>query len=282
MDFAARAAQRAGEITLRHFGAVAVEFKGDGSEVTEADREAEAYLRSAIAEAFPGDGIFGEEGTLVPSRTGRRWVVDPIDGTRSFASGVPLYGVLIALEQEGAPLLGCCHFPPLGQTVVAATGAGAWLDGRRASVSDCADLRDARVITSGLEYWRDGASDEGRAGWERLVRSARVVRTWGDCYGYVLVATGRAEIHADSIVGAYWDYLPIVPIVTEAGGRFTTFGGRPVRAWSSALASNGRLHGAAMGCWDAVARGDAAVQTPERLARQEREAAGGGTPLASP
>lgn len=251
LDFAARVTERAGEITLDHFGRAAVEYKGDGSEVTEADRAAEAYLRAAIAERFPEDGILGEEGADQPSRSGRRWVLDPIDGTRSFGAGVPLYGVLLALEADGQPLLGCCRFPALRQTLAAARGAGAWLDGVRVRVSECDELAAARVVTSGFEYWRDWAPPAGRHGWERLVDRVRFARTWGDSYGYAMVASGRAEILADPACGAVWDYLPMVPILEEAGGRFTTLGGRPVVAWSTALASNGRLHAAAAACWEA-------------------------------
>lgn len=249
MDFAARIARRAGEITLEHFGTALVEFKGDGSEVTAADHASEEYLRSAIAEAFPEDGVLGEEGAAAASRSGRRWVVDPIDGTRSFSSGVPLYGVLIALEENGEARLGCCHFPALDQTLVAAVGAGAWWNGRPARVSDCDDLSAARLITSGLEYWRDWGTAEGNEGFSDLVRRTRFTRTWGDCYGYALVATGRADLLADPACGAVWDYLPMVPIVHEAGGRFTTLRGERVGAWSSALATNGRLHAPAMECW---------------------------------
>jgi histidinol-phosphatase len=268
MDFAVRTARRAGAITLTHFGTVATERKGDGSEVTAADREAEAYLLSAIAEAFPDDGILGEEGGAAASRSGRRWVVDPIDGTRSFSSGVPLYGVLIALETAGRPVLGCCHLPALGETVVAATGAGAWRNGEPARVSGISDLAEARVLTSGLEYWRDWGTEEGQAGWTRLVGRARFAKTWGDCYGYMLVATGRAEIMVDPAAGAPWDYLPMVPILSEAGGSFTTLGGAPAAAWSTAIASNGHVHDAALDCWAARERGDAAVQIPMILARQ--------------
>jgi histidinol-phosphatase len=249
MDFASRAAAAAGAVTLERFGRVAVEFKGDGSEVTEADRAAEETLRQTIRDAYPEDGILGEEGVDVASRSGRRWILDPIDGTRSFACGVPLYGVLIALEVEGAPVLGCCHFPALRQTLVAARGAGAWLDGERARVSECDDLRQARVVTSGLEYWRDWAPDHGIAGWRKLVGRVRFARTWGDSYGYAMVATGRAELLADPACGSTWDYAPMVPIVEEAGGRFTTIRGAPVRAWTTALASNGRLHDLAADCW---------------------------------
>lgn len=269
MELTAGLAVRAGEITLEHFGDAAVERKGDGSEVTAADRASEAFLQQSIRERFPDDGILGEEGTSVHGRSGRRWVIDPIDGTRSFAAGVPLYGVLIALQVEGAPVLGCCHLPGLGQTLIAAQGAGAWLNGVRTGVSAIDELSEARVVTSGLEYWRDWATDAGREGWETLVRRTRFTRTWGDCYGYVLVATGRAEIFADVACGAEWDYTAMVPILAEAGGRYTSLGGESMRAWRSSLATNGRVHEAAMACWPARRAGDAAVQIPAIAARQE-------------
>lgn len=248
MAFAVEVVERAGEIARAHFGRTETEFKGDGSEVTEADRAIERFLRDALADRYPEDGIVGEEGEDVPSRSGRRWIVDPIDGTRSFASGVPLYGTLLALEVNGTSELGCCHLPQLGDTVVAARGAGAWWNGRRARVSDCDDLGAARLVTAGWEYWRDRASPELRAGWERLAGATRFARTWGDCFGYLLVATGRAEILADPISGARWDFAPMLPIVEEAGGRFTTFDGGAVTPWSTALATNGRLHTAASRC----------------------------------
>jgi histidinol-phosphatase len=245
MEFASATAQGAGRVTLEHFGRVAVEFKVDGSEVTAADRAAEEWARAAIAEHFPDDGILGEEGEEAASRSGRRWIIDPIDGTRSFASAVPLYSVLITLEVAGTPVLGCVHFPVLGDTLVAATGAGAWVNGRRARVSDCGELSAARVVTSGLEYWRDSADDEGRAGFDRLIRATRFARTWGDGYGYFLVATGRVDLFADPAAGSYWDYAPMQVILPEAGGRFTRFDGTPVGHMSTALASNGLLHEAA-------------------------------------
>jgi histidinol-phosphatase len=251
MDFAAWTAEAAGRITLEHFGRAAVEFKGDGSEVTEADLGAEAWIRAEVAERFPDDGILGEEGEEVKSSSGRRWIVDPIDGTRSFASGVPLYGVLLALEAEGEVVLGCCHFPALAQTLVAARGAGAWFNGTPARVSGCNDLAAARLVTSGLEYWRDWAPEPGRQGWERLLGRVRFARTWGDCFGYSLVATGRAELMAEPTCGSLWDIAPMIPILAEAGGRFTTLGGAPVRARATALASNAHLHDVALACWDA-------------------------------
>ncbi|HEV2148986.1 MAG TPA: inositol monophosphatase family protein [Longimicrobiaceae bacterium] len=245
MEFAVRLAGSAGAITLDHFGSVAVETKGDGSEVTVADRAAEEFVRSSLREAFPDDGIVGEEGEDVPSKSGRRWIVDPIDGTRSFACGVPLYAVLVALEEEGRPTLGCCHFPVLGETLVAARGAGAWHNGRPARVSECDDLAAARMVTSGFEYWRDRSTDEHRAGFDRLVKATRFSRTWGDAYGYLLVAVGRVDLLVDPICGSYWDYAPMIPIFEEAGGRMTTFTGEPLSAWSSVVAANPALHAAA-------------------------------------
>lgn len=240
MDFAVRTAERAGEIVMTHFGSVVVERKGDGSEITAADRASEEFLRQTITEAFPDDAILGEEGTSVAGRSGRRWIVDPIDATRSFASGVPLFGVLIALEVEGAPVLGCCHLPALRETVVAASGAGAWHNGKRASVSTVESLQEARVLTSGLEYWRDWATDEGRDGWTQLVGRSRFGRTWGDCYGYLLVATGRAELMVDGILSA-WDAAPFLPIIEEAGGVLTDWAGHRTAFGGSAIATNSAL-----------------------------------------
>ena len=280
MDFAARAAEGAGRITLEHFGHAAVEFKGDGSEVTAADREAERFLRRTIADAFPEDGILGEEegeekddaaehdaSAAAPSRY--RWIVDPIDGTRSFGSGVPLYGVLLALELDGTPILGCCHLPALKETVVAARGAGAWVNGSAARVSRCEQLGDARVVTSGLEYWRDWGSEAGTQGWQSLLGATRFARTWGDCYGYVLIATGRGEIMADPAAGAPWDFAPMLPIIEEAGGRFTSISGEPVGSWTTALASNGVLHDAAASHWRIGTAGDRSLQTEAVLRRRK-------------
>jgi histidinol-phosphatase len=245
MEFAAATTQGAGRITLEHYGRVAIEFKVDGSEVTAADRGAEAWARAAIAERFPLDGILGEEAGEVPSRSGRRWIVDPIDGTRSFSCAVPLYGVLLTLEERGRPLMGCAHFPVSGDTLVAAQGAGAWINGRPARVSGCDELASARVVTSGLEYWRDQSTDAHREGFARLQLATRFTRTWGDAFGYLLVATGRVDLFVDPICGAYWDYAPMTVIIPEAGGRLSQIDGSPIGDWTSAIASNGVLHQAA-------------------------------------
>jgi histidinol phosphatase-like enzyme (inositol monophosphatase family) len=262
MEFAVGTTEEAGKITRAHFGRTAVEYKHDGSELTEADRAAEAFMRSAISERFPGDGIFGEEEAEFAGDSDFRWIIDPIDGTRAFASGVPIFGVLLALEFRGTPLLGCIHLPLFDETLVAATGAGCWWNGRPARVSACDRLADARIVTSGLEYWRDWATPVGRSGFDRLVGAGRFARTWGDCFGYALIATGRAEVMVDPACGAYWDYAPMLPIVAEAGGLFTTLSRQPIRAWTSALATNRILHESAAAHWDPVL-GDAAVQIPE-------------------
>lgn len=249
MQFAVDSVEAAGTITRSHFRQVGFELKSDGSEVTIADREAEEFLRKSILERYPDHGVFGEEGARFEGTSTFRWIVDPIDGTRSFAAGVPLYGILLALEYEGRPILGCSHLPEFGETIVAAVGAGCWSGGRPARVSACESLAEARLVTSGLEYWRDWGSPAGKAGFERLVGETRFCRTWGDAFGYVLVATGRADILADPACGAYWDYAPMLPILTEAGGEFTSLSGAEVTAWSSALATNGRLHPSAIDCW---------------------------------
>lgn len=268
MDFAVRTAERAGKITLEHFGRAVVERKLDGTEVTAADRAAEEFIRQMIAERYPEDGIVGEEDAAVEGTSGRRWIVDPIDGTRSFASGVPLYGVLMALEIEGTLVLGCCHMPALREMIVAANGAGAWHNGGKAEVSAVDTLAEARVLTAGMEYWRDWASDAGKEGWARLVERTRFARTWGDCYAYLLVATGRAEILADPVAGSYWDYAPMVPILRESGGRLTTFGGGAVGAWTTALATNGRVHEAASACWGGASIDDDSLQVQSIVERR--------------
>jgi histidinol phosphatase-like enzyme (inositol monophosphatase family) len=261
MEFAVQTVAGAGRITESHFGSAVVAFKGDGSEVTLADTESEEYIRAAIAERFPGHDILGEEGVRVESGGRFRWIVDPIDGTRSFASGVPLYGVLLTFEVDAVPLLGCCHFPTIGDTLVAATKAGCWRGGQRVRVSDCDRIEDARVVTSGLEYWRDWATPAGRAGFDSLVDRCRFARTWGDCFGYVMIATGRAEIMADPACGAHWDFAPMIPIIAESGGEYTTLGNQRVSAWSSALATNRLLHASAVECWGSAS--DDEIQVTE-------------------
>ena len=218
LAFAVEVAHRAGRSTLAHYqSGVRAEAKADGSPVTVADREAERLARELIAARFPGDGIAGEEHGESGVTAPRQWVVDPIDGTRTFVRGVPFFGFLLGLLDAGEPVVGVAYFPALGETVAAARGCGCWWNGNRAAVSEVARVEDALVLTTDVE----GAERRGRGpSWDRLRRRAGLARTWGDCYGYALVATGRAEVMLDPVV-APWDILPFVPILREAGGVLT-------------------------------------------------------------
>jgi len=238
LDFAVEVAWRAGRVALAHYQTgVAVEAKPDLSPVTVADREAERLARELIESRFPDDGILGEEFGETRPGARRRWILDPIDGTRSFTHGVPFFGVLLALEVEGDPVVGVIHFPALGETVWAARGEGCWWDGRRARVSDTARLEDALVLTTDVEHIdRHGR----REGWDRLRARAGLTRTWGDCYGYALVATGRAEAMLDPIVSP-WDSAALRPIIEEAGGVFTDWDGRATHTSPHVVATNRAL-----------------------------------------
>ena len=235
LEFAVDLAVRAGRSTLAHFQAgPEVELKSDASPVTLADRQAERILRDRIAEHFPADGIVGEEfGTTRPDAH-RRWILDPIDGTRSFIRGVPLYGTLVAVEEAGEPVVGVIHLPALHETVFAASGEGCWWNGRRARVSAVASLEDAVVLTS--DVW--AMTTQGRAAtWNRICETVRMTRTWGDCYGYALVATGRAEVMLDPLL-SIWDAAAMKPIIQEAGGVVTDFTGRPRHDAGHLIATN--------------------------------------------
>ncbi|CAN5760922.1 inositol monophosphatase family protein [soil metagenome] len=238
-DIAVDLAHDAGEVTLTHFGSrVADESKVDGSPVTLADREAETLLRRRILEIFPDHGILGEEFGEEIGSAPVRWILDPIDGTRSFMRGVPLYGVLIGIEVEGEPVVGVAHFPALGETVSAARGQGCrWNDGA-AAVNDVRDLGRAVALTSDSEMTRTSPLCPG---WLDLLSEVDYLRSWGDAYGHVLVATGRAEIMVDSVLSP-WDAAPLLTILTEAGGRFTDLEGGTGIHGGSGLSTNGHLH----------------------------------------
>lgn len=232
-------AREAGAVTLRYFGPrLSHEAKPDGTPVTRADREAEALLRKRITRRFPDHGILGEEEGEVRPGASVRWIVDPIDGTRAFMRGVPLFGVLVGVEMEGEAVVGVAHFPALGETVTAARGLGCRRNGRPCRVSDVPGLDRALVLTTDPERVLDEATGPG---WPRLQREAALSRTWGDCWGHVLVATGRAEVMVDPVLSP-WDAAPLLPILTEAGGRFTDLSGRPTVHGGSGVSTNGLLH----------------------------------------
>jgi histidinol phosphatase-like enzyme (inositol monophosphatase family) len=232
-------ARAAGDITMQHFGrSLERETKVDGTPVTIADRAAEAFLRTSIEARFPDHGILGEEFGETNTGAHVRWVLDPIDGTKTFVRGVPLYGVLIGIEIGREPMVGVAHFPGLGETVAAARGEGCFRDGTRVRVSDAPDLSLAAVLTTDTTAFRDAAL---ASGWEELARRAELSRTWGDCYGHVLVATGRAEVMVDPVLSP-WDAAPFLPILAEAGGRFTDLDGNPGAYGGSGVSTNGILH----------------------------------------
>ena len=244
LELAREAAREAGAITLRHFRRddLEIERKGDDSPVTVADRGAEEHLRRRIADAFPDDAILGEEFPERPGTSGFRWILDPIDGTKSFIHGVPLYGTLVGVEQDGQPVLGVIRIPALDECVWAAAGQGAWYatgsqPPRRARVSSCPRLAEGLLLTSELACFDEVGRREV---FEKLHAAARLSRTWGDCYGYLMVATGRAEVMIDPILNI-WDVAALLPVLQEAGGTYTDWQGRPTIHSSQGVATNGRV-----------------------------------------
>ncbi|HLU49912.1 MAG TPA: inositol monophosphatase family protein, partial [Planctomycetota bacterium] len=224
MEVAAEAAWEAGRVTLAYFQArFEVERKADLTPVTIADREAERRLVEELSSRFPDDGILGEEHGERPGRSGYRWVVDPIDGTKSFIHGVPLYAVLVGLEDPtGEAVVGAACLPALGELIVAARGEGCWWNSRRARVSSVDRLSDACVLATGEECFELAGAEPV---WKEISAQAGLVRGWGDAYGHLLVATGRAEAMVDPVL-ADWDCVALAPIVDEAGGVFTDWKGQ--------------------------------------------------------
>jgi histidinol-phosphatase len=230
-------ARIAGEVALGHFRkSLPVELKADGSEVTRADRDAEAAARTWIQRWFPGDAIVGEEFGADGDPAARRWLVDPIDGTRSFVRGVPLWGTLIAVEERGILVAGAINCPATGDLVVAARGAGCWHNGVRTSVSTTEFLSQATILATDSRFQ---SHPQRMSRWAALGSQVAISRSWGDCYGYVLVATGRAELMVDDRMSP-WDVAALIPIIEEAGGIFTDWQGRQ-GIGPDAVASNARL-----------------------------------------
>ncbi len=219
LDFAVETAHLAGQLTLGYYQTgVSPAFKADDSPVTLADKKAEELMRARIEKNFPTHEILGEEFGAAEKfqRASHRWLIDPIDGTKAFTRGVPLYAVLLGLEIEGTVQVGVANFPALGEMVAAATGAGCWWNGRRARVSEVNDLARAYVAHADTASF---ARCQRGAAWERIQAATYHRGGWSDAYGYLLVATGRAELMLDPIMDA-WDCGPFPPILAEAGGYF--------------------------------------------------------------
>jgi histidinol-phosphatase len=239
LDFAVETAYLAGRVTLGHYQTgLSPDLKADQSPVTIADRQAEEVIRSRIETQYPQHAIVGEEyGLKDVAGTSHRWFVDPIDGTKSFVRGVPLYAVLIGLEIEGTVEVGVAYYPALNEMLAAASGEGCWWTGRPARVSSVPRLAQAVVaftdVASFAEYGRSGE-------WERIKGAAYYRAGWGDAYGYLLVATGRVELMLDPIMNP-WDCGPFPPILKEAGGYFGDWQGNPTIFGNEAMATTQRL-----------------------------------------
>ncbi|MFT5301103.1 MAG: histidinol-phosphatase [Mariniblastus sp.] len=251
MELAKRIAVSAGKLTLGYFQTDRFDVmkKGDGSPLTIADQNAEKHLRAEILDAFPDDAIIGEEFGETSGESGFRWILDPIDGTKSFISGVPLYGTMVGVEKTGnqkearRSVIGSVYMPSLETGIYAMRGGGAWaFEGDqapvRAHVSTKTELADSVFVTSAVE-----AFFERKAGdiYRELADRVYFYRTWGDAYGYYLVATGRVEMMIDPILNI-WDAAAVQPIIEEAGGTFTDWSGAPRIDAGEAIGSNGHVH----------------------------------------
>ncbi|MBA3724946.1 MAG: inositol monophosphatase family protein [Armatimonadetes bacterium] len=246
LEFALRVARAAGGITLKYFNTdTPVERKADDSPVSRADREAETYIRNQIALRFPHHGILGEEFEEQPGDGETRWVIDPIDGTKSFVYGVPLFAVLVGLERDGIPVMGVAHFPALNETLWAEQGGGAFCNGEAIRVSSTDRIEDALLVSGSiLSFEAKGTLD----GYIALAQRAYATRTWGDAYGHSMVARGKAEVMLDPRVNV-WDTCALTPIVLASGGTFTSFDGGPGHGVGEALSTNGRLLQPALNCF---------------------------------
>lgn len=234
--FAIDLVRRAGEYTLGYFGSARlhVETKADGSPVTVADRGAERLMREAIEVAYPDDSIFGEEEEERHGTSGRRWVIDPIDGTMAFTAGVGTYTNLLYLDDGFGPAVGVIGVPVLGEIVAAGRGLGCTLNQVACGVSDVSQVEGATLTTSGFEYWDPDALMRTR-------ESGLLMRTWGDGYGYALVASGRVEVMVDPVT-SFWDIAPCLVIIPEAGGRVSCLDGTLPAEPPNFVATNGRIH----------------------------------------
>lgn len=214
-----------------------IEIKADGSPVTVADKECERRLREMIHAAFPTHGIIGEEFGNENTDAEFVWSLDPIDGTKSFVSRVPLYGILFGLLHEGKPCLGVIDQPVTRERIIG-DGNITELNGRRVRVSETPTVDKALLLTTDLH---DCETEHPNEDWNALLHRARLFRTWGDCYAYLMIAAGRADIMADPVLSP-WDLYPLLPILEGAGAKVTDWNGNAALGAKSVLAANPRLH----------------------------------------
>lgn len=242
-ETAIAASVAAAQLAMRYFdGTFTVERKADESPVTIADREAETLLRQTLSAAFPGDGFLGEEHGEEPGTTGFRWIIDPIDGTRSFVRGIPIWATLVGLEYKGELIAGIAEAPGIGQQWRALRGEGAFRNDKRIHVSDIDDLSKGMLFYSSLSWFQKaGRQDDFLALTMRTERQ----RGYGDFYGFVLVAQGSGELMIEHGVHS-WDVAAIKPIIEEAGGRYSTWDGSQDIERPDVIVSNGKLHDEAL------------------------------------
>ena len=242
VEFSKQLATASGEIIKRYFRSdLAVESKADDSPVTIADKQAEEIMREMIMKEFPAHGIIGEEFGNHNESAEYQWVLDPIDGTKSFVSGTFLFGTLIGLMKDEQPIVGTIHHPITSHMLIG-TGDEARLNDEPVKVRSTANLRDAVLLYT--DFIDVGQYQNGIA-FQQLMGKTKYNRTWGDCHGYFLVATGFADVMLDPIMHL-WDIVALVPIIEGAGGKITSWNGGPPLSGNGIIASNGRLHSQVM------------------------------------
>jgi histidinol phosphatase-like enzyme (inositol monophosphatase family) len=256
LTLAKKIAEEAAELTLRYFhesSRLQVFRKDDESPVTVADRETELLMRKRIEEYFPNDSILGEEYPDKERSGGYRWIIDPIDGTKSFIHHVPLYSCLIGIEKDGRNIAGVIALPATGEMYWAARGTGTFRSllhtpqnsgPERVYVSQCSELKEALFLTSEVKIFKETQREHV---YKTLEERTRMSRTWGDGYGYAMVACGRADIMVDPLLSD-WDTGPLPVIIEEAGGRFTDWKGNVTAYGKEGVASNGLLHSEVLRC----------------------------------
>jgi histidinol phosphatase-like enzyme (inositol monophosphatase family) len=238
VQFAERLAQASGEVIKQYFRAeLVVDSKGDGTPVTIADKKSEMVMREMIQKEFPQHGILGEEFDDYQADAEYQWILDPIDGTKTFVAGVPLFGTLIGLLKNGKPILGVINNPIIDQFLIGANGVTR-LNGKKVQVRLCDSIEAATVLCTShwsVEKYHDMVA------YEKLTRRAKLYRSWGDCYGYYLVATGYADVMLDPAMYP-WDLIPLVPIIEGAGGTITDWYGNDPINGQGAVATTGGIH----------------------------------------
>jgi histidinol phosphatase-like enzyme (inositol monophosphatase family) len=238
-EFIRALAEKSGEVIKPYFvkADLAVDLKEDQTPVTQADREAEAVMREEIRKAYPHHGLLGEEFGAENASAEFVWTLDPIDGTISFASGCPLFGTLIGLLHAGRPILGAIHQPILNQLCIG-DNTDTTINGRVVRLRQVQHLSEAILLTTDIASI---AKYQKQEGFERLLGQTHLFRTWGDCYGYLLVASGGADIMLDPIMNP-WDILPLIPIIQGANGVITTWSGADASKGNSCVVANKALH----------------------------------------